>query len=280
MDRAAIETLLDQNLKTIKGFVELMITQQHNEITLLRRENEELKRSLEFTQAELRETREAVKRQERKQTDLEAHVSVLGNLPDQVRELEDYSRRNNIRITGLPELQQENTERLQIHVQNLLREKMNIAPTIDVIHRVGHSALGKSRPVIVRFARHSERQQCLRASAKLKGTNVYLSEDLSRATVEIQKAKRSELEEKRRQGYIAYFSGTRIISKKRPGHRDEHQRVADGPSGDPTVDASQSPAVVAIPPRSSPASSTAKSDSKKAKLGGANQRASDRLKGK
>ena len=48
-----------------------------------------------------------------------------------------------------------------------------------------------------------------------KGTDVFLNEDVSHATFEIRNSKMEELREKRRQGLIAYFSGTKIITKVR-----------------------------------------------------------------
>ena len=54
---------------------------------------------------------------------------------------------------------------------------------------------------------------CLKSAPKLKGTKIFINEDLSRAALDIRRRKLDELKEKRAQGYIAYFSGINIITK-------------------------------------------------------------------
>ena len=46
---------------------------------------------------------------------------------------------------------------------------------------------------------------CLKSAPKLKGTKIFINEDLSRATLDIRRRKLDELKERRAQGYIAYF---------------------------------------------------------------------------
>ena len=53
MNKDTLELLLKQNLSTIKEFVSLMFDSLKKEISVLRSENNELKQSLTFTQAEL-----------------------------------------------------------------------------------------------------------------------------------------------------------------------------------------------------------------------------------
>ena len=50
----------------------------------------------------------------------------------------------------------------------------------------------------------------------MKGTNIYVNEDVWKATLDIRKSKTGELKErKKKQGYIAYFSGSKLITKTR-----------------------------------------------------------------
>ena len=97
----------------------------------------------------------------------------------------------------------------------LLKEKLDFSPEIDVVHRMGKQLDNKPRPVIVRLRTFREKQECLKLSPKLKGTNIYINEDISKATLDIRKTKLRELKEKRQQGFIAYFSGTELIVKPR-----------------------------------------------------------------
>ena len=48
---------------------------------------------------------------------------------------------------------------------------------------------------------------------KIKGTNIFLNEDVSPATQSIRNAKMGELQAARQRGLIAYFSGTKLVTK-------------------------------------------------------------------
>ena len=57
MDRDSLEFLFQNNLITIKEFLKMLIDPLREEINQLKGDNDELRRSLEFTQAELTEMR-------------------------------------------------------------------------------------------------------------------------------------------------------------------------------------------------------------------------------
>ena len=106
------------------------------------------------------------------------------SVSERVRSLEDYSRRNNIVVDGLVEDKEENSEKLQVNISKLLSEKLNLIPEIDVFHRLGKidESTAKHRPVIIKFNKQEDKHSCLRSASKLKGTNIYLNEDVSKAT--------------------------------------------------------------------------------------------------
>ena len=117
--------------------------------------------------------------------------------------MEDFSRKLNIVVDGLPESREENDEQLQAKIKRLLAERFQVESNFDVVHRLGSMrdpSNERPRSVIVRFKELPSRQACMRSSAKLKGTNIYLNEDLSKASMDILRSKLDELHEKRRQG--------------------------------------------------------------------------------
>ena len=141
-----------------------------------------------------------------------------GELGERLRCLEDYSRKNNLIIDGIPEPSGETTETLQSSIQRLFNEKLKLKPEIDNVHRIGskgNKSDNRPRSVIIRMTKFHHRQECLKSAPKLKGTDIYINEDVCKATLEIRKSKIEELKLKRRQGYIAYFAGTDIVVKKR-----------------------------------------------------------------
>ena len=98
---------------------------------------------------------------------------------------------------------------------------MNIVLDIDVVLRMGTPTRDKPRPVIMKLKSSNNRKDCLRYASRLKGSNVYINEYVSKKKkkMEIRKTKMEELKEKRRQGFIVYFSGTTLITMRRPEQR-------------------------------------------------------------
>ena len=105
---------------------------------------------------------------------------------------------------------------LQVNVQKMFKEKMEVQPENASLYRL-ETRNNNSRPrgIMVKLKNDYDRRQCLRAAAKLKGTNIYHNEDVSKTTQEIRMTKMQELKDKRQQGYIAYFSGVDIIVRQR-----------------------------------------------------------------
>ena len=225
MDRETIELIFRSNFNTVKDFVKLLVDPLRTEINKLKNDNEELKRSLEFAQAELDDVKKSVRDHSKQQQEVVISSVDHQELSDRVRSLEDYSRRNNVIIEGMAEQSDENSETLQVSVQNLLNDKLDMTPEIDVVHRVGRAVSERPRAVIVKLKTFKVRQECLKRSPRLKGTNIYINEDISKATHEIRKTKMKEMKEKRQQGLIAYFSGADLITKERGQSAPNTKRI-------------------------------------------------------
>lgn len=109
-----------------------------------------------------------------------------GKLTERTDELEQYQRRNNIRIFGVKETAGEDTDKI---VAELCQDKLGIQLPPDAIsrsHRVGKrqepGADGRERhrPIIVRFVSYRARRTVFQSKKKLKGTGVTIREDLTR----------------------------------------------------------------------------------------------------
>lgn len=106
-------------------------------------------------------------------------------------DLEQYTRRNNIRIYGVPETKGEDTDGL---VVQLCRERLGLEiqnKSISRSHRIGRqlsaAADGKPRhrPIIVRFVSYQDRRLLFNAKKKLKGSGVVMREDLTARRQEV-----------------------------------------------------------------------------------------------
>lgn len=119
-----------------------------------------------------------------KEKELEEKIS---NLEDRIIRNEQYSRRSNVRISGLFEREGEDTVQL---VTGFFKEKMKIEVNttpenlIEAAHRLDvKSAAAKvngARPVLVRFRSVATKIEVMKARRQLKGQPLYINEDLCR----------------------------------------------------------------------------------------------------
>lgn len=105
-------------------------------------------------------------------------------------DLEQYSRRDNIRISGIDEKPSEDTNKIVIET---LKEQLNIDCTVNEIsrsHRVGKVVSGKPRQIIVKFVRHDTKASVMRKRKLLKEkkSNIFVNEDLTKGRMEVIKS--------------------------------------------------------------------------------------------
>lgn len=108
--------------------------------------------------------------------------SKLCSLETTTDHLEQYSRRNSIRISGIKELPSENTDEIVLQIVKAVGSDI-VLGDIDRSHRVGKPNPRKPRDVIVKFATYRARQKVYRSRALLKDKgypNTFINEDLTR----------------------------------------------------------------------------------------------------
>lgn len=116
----------------------------------------------------LKEKNEVIKDLENKVEKLEIRVD----------DLEQYSRRNSIRLSGVGESIIENPIKM-------LEEKLDVEidhhRDIDRYHRVGKTNPGrKPRDILIKFANYHTKAAVIRSRYKLKGTGYFINEDLTK----------------------------------------------------------------------------------------------------
>lgn len=142
----------------------------------------------------LREAREEIKDLRDQlaslKTEMQKVESVAVNRTD---DLEQYTRRHNLRVFGVPEVEGEDTD---IEVGKIFKDKLKLdipLERLDRTHRVGRrpgpAADGSPRwrPIIVRFTSYRDRRSVFSAKKLLKGTGVVVREDLTSQRVEVLK---------------------------------------------------------------------------------------------
>lgn len=108
-------------------------------------------------------------------------------LLQEINELEQYSRRNCLRIFGIEEKRDENTDTI---ITEIATKHLGFAvnPTdIDRSHRIGRKDHdnGKPRAIIVKFSNYEGRNRFIKNRRKLKGTDIIIKEDLTKTNQEL-----------------------------------------------------------------------------------------------
>lgn len=124
---------------------------------------------------------------------------------DEIDSLQQYSRLNSLRVYGVPETSNENTDNKII---SLCKEKLSIdvlPSSIDCSHRLGKSENG-TRPILIKFANRNVKREIYQNKKKFKGTKIVVREDLTKRRVALMK------DVKKKCG-IAWTNGCRIFTK-------------------------------------------------------------------
>lgn len=148
---------------------------------------------------------------------------IINTLKSRIKELErrsdyqeDYNRRNNLRFTGIQEKQGETWEETAATVTQLLEEKLQLpAIKLERAHRTGPVTPTRHRVIVARFERYGDREAAVRNARKLKGTGIYINEDLCAGSQELRRSQFPLLKKAREEGKIAFFKHTKLIIKER-----------------------------------------------------------------
>ncbi|KAK4309590.1 hypothetical protein Pmani_018787 [Petrolisthes manimaculis] len=145
---------------------------------------------------------------------------------------EDYNRRNNIRITGLQEQPGETWEETAITVSKLLEDKLQLpSMNIERAHRTGPAVPSRSRTVVARFEKFGDREAVVRNARKLRGTGIFINEDLCPASQEKKRSQLPLLKQAREDGKIAFFKHTKLIIKDRSNNYERQLSSMAGMGG-------------------------------------------------
>ncbi len=228
MDSATITKLLESQERAYKNAMDVVVKSFTERVHKLEGNVSDLTASLEFSQKEIDSLKTSIKTYEAERVANKATIDKLSqdinstqikikDMEDRINCQEDYSRRNNIRISGVEEQSSEQTwEQTAAVVSSLLKDKMQM-PGLELerAHRVGQRRDGKPRPIVARFSRFCDREAVMRSARKLRGTNVYLNDDLCAASQTIKNAQIPLMKQARAQGKIAYFRHTKLIIRDR-----------------------------------------------------------------
>ena len=118
----------------------------------------------------------------------------------ELEDLQQYVRRPNLRIYGVPVVIDETSDMVETKVKTILNELLDERITIDRAHRIGRvkedDEGNKSQPIIVRFPTFRERTVAYRARKTLKQTHKYgVSLDLTKSRLDLLNSARNMVQE-------------------------------------------------------------------------------------
>lgn len=189
-------TKLTENITTKFSTVETSLIE-------LKQGQSELTKALDFFSSKFDELNKTVHDLKSENRELKKDNGVLkdrvGGLETRLNELDQYHRRVNLEIAGVPEVQGENVKEIVAKViQHVAPNHANVSPTdIDVCHRMGKKSEAAGNPppraIIVRFTTRRARDAVYEGKKKLKSMTsrdlgcreerkVYINENLLPST--------------------------------------------------------------------------------------------------
>ena len=157
--------------------------------------------------------------------------------------LENQSRRNNIKITGVQEDDTEKTwDDTEMIVKKMIREKLGIEEEVKIerAHRVGKKlksrtpprydgsaslSSGSSRPIIAKIQSWKTKETILKVARKKRPKGIQFMGDFSRRTLERRASKIPEMLEARKEGKTAFMVMDKLIIYDRPLDPDKNRNV-------------------------------------------------------
>lgn len=178
---------------------------------------EELKASLAFSQASIDDLQESVTKITKMEDQLDDIQQCLDKHVGKIGYLENHSRRNNIRIDGVPEESSESWSVTEGIVKKVLSEKLHLEfePTIERAYRIGpklrpsgsgnpsESLRSCPRTILCILNYWKEKEAILKSARQRKPTGLFINEDLATETLEKRKERRERFKDATRAGKLA-----------------------------------------------------------------------------
>lgn len=221
-----IETNTNEILEKINKFEE-RIERIEDQMSETNNELEGLKDSVTFTQNLIDDKmKEVDKLIEKKTQVIREHQSALGKttelkikeLKEKNRALEDRSRRNNLRVDGLEERENETWKDCEKKIKMLMVKKLKMEKdyaegiVIERAHRVGQKKKDKPRTVIFKLLNYKDKEEIIGKRKMLKNSGIYIDEDFSFETIQIRKKLRKDMYAEREKGRFSYISYDKLVS--------------------------------------------------------------------
>ena len=146
------------------------------------------------------------------------HCYEINMVNQKLRDLEDRSRRNNLRIDGVPESDKESWDDTESKINDLLKDKLDLEGIdIERAHRGKLTKYQKDnnqpRTIVMKLLNYKDKVKILKNARRLKDTGIYINEDFSKETTEIRKRLWEQVKKLRDQGKYAIIKYDQIYQR-------------------------------------------------------------------
>ena len=205
---------------TLKSIFESFIMSVNLRVDDLVKSVAEVKSSLEYTQRDVVDLGKMAAKLKDAEEEISSLQTDLRTQDSKLEYLENQIRRNNIRISGIPESPDETWEVAEAKVKQAIQEQLGVDVDIERAHRVerrNHDRSSqdtqqrKPRTIVCKLRCWKQREAVLKKARKSKPSGLFISEDLALATLQRRAAQVGKLREAKQAGKIAYFVLDRLI---------------------------------------------------------------------
>ena len=140
-------------------------------------------------------------------------------MKDKLREIEDRSRRNNLRVDGVRETESESWDECEEKVLEVFEKRLGVNGVIvERAHRVNRrkrttDTVGRPKTIVLKLLNYKDKVEILKRSKKQKNTGIYINEDYSEATMQIRKQLKGEMKEIREKGKYCIIKYDKLFTR-------------------------------------------------------------------
>ena len=248
-----LKEMLAMQKESYQSSLKLIMDSVKSEVKELRREVQEMKESVSFMSGKYDDVK--IKFDVTESKIKAAFIQIEGmnkdinesldEIEDKQEYLENHSRRNSIKLLGVPEDDDENSwDDTELMVKTLIKNKLRIQDevVIERAHRVGKKAqprpqskkehgshvesasTPRPRPIIAKIQSWKVKENILRIARKKKPKNVLFLNDFSQRTLEKRAENIPKMLEERKKGNVAFLHMDKLIvyeNKKRNRNSDD-----------------------------------------------------------
>lgn len=216
---ANVKNMIAENIKAINTRMDTLATKINNteknvtelttKVNETKNEVSQLMNNTNFFDNELEKIR---KYMSDVKTDLKHYVE---KCQQKCNELEDRSRRNNLRIDGLSEGDAETWDETEKKVKNVFSKKLNVQNVrIERAHRVGKKTEERHRTIVLKMLDYKEKEMILSKASQLKNTGIYINEDFCADTLLKRKSLWEQVKMHRKNGKFATVRYDKLIVRE------------------------------------------------------------------